>query len=101
MVCGLKVFSAFFSPVCSDREGRWEGAERERGGTTWQCRKCVEIVGSYMFNGRSSLCALQQCVACGQLGQERRREGGGEVHVKAGVLIIVLGKRSCKILIAF
>lgn len=46
-------------------------------------------------------CALQQCVACGQLGQEKRREDGGEVHVKAGVFIIVLGKRSCKILIAF
>lgn len=55
-------------------------------GTTWQCRKCVEIVGFYMFNGRSSLCALQQCVACGQLGQEKSnevREGAGEVHVKA------------------
>lgn len=82
--------------------GKEDGkAQRKGGGTTWQCRKCVEIVGSYMFNGRPSLCALQQCVACGQLGQEKQREGGGEVHVKAGILIIVLGKRSCKILIAF
>lgn len=82
--------------------GKEDGkAQRERGGgTTWQYRKCVEIVGSYMFNGRSSLCAAAVC-GMRPVGSREAKRRWGRVHVKAGVLIIVLGKRSCKILIAF